>query len=56
VRAVEVVKRRAEGVKLSAEMVRDTYGAAGAAAGIGVEEGTWFRTLCEKFSSMIGLL
>jgi hypothetical protein len=51
-----MVKRRAEGVKLSAEMVRDTYVAAGAATGIRVEEGTWFRTVREKFSSMVGFL
>jgi len=51
-----VVERGADGIKLPAVMGRDTYEAAGAAAGIGIEEGTWFRTVREKFSSMVGSL
>jgi hypothetical protein len=47
------VERGADGIKLHAVMGRDMYEAA---AGIGIEEGTWFRTVREKFSSMVGLL
>lgn len=50
------MERGADGIKLHAVMGRDMYEAAGAAAGIEIEEGMWFRTVREKFSSMVGLL
>jgi hypothetical protein len=50
------VESRTGGMKLPAEKGPDTHGGVGAAAGIGIEDGTWSRTVREKLSSMVGSL
>jgi hypothetical protein len=38
------------------ELGQYTCEGAGAAVGIGMEEGTWFRTVWERFSKIVGSL
>ena len=56
-RVGEVDKRDGEGdMKLPVDMVRETRVGAGAAVGIGIEEGTYDLTVRENDSSIVGSL